>query len=190
MRLGLLAPALVGMASVVGVLSRSPVLVGVGWIGVACALVLALLLMWLMRRPVLAYRSGQLLVYLRAGRPFRVPIDVVEGFFLGSGPLKLSDQWEAPYRTVNVIIRLAEKATDWADRPVKPSLGRWAESYIMIFGAWCEPLSLEVVSRLNVRLHRIQHGEEACQCPSVAAEAGECGANKIIEPHPHPEKTQ
>ena len=83
---------------------------------------------------------------------------------MGSGPLKLSDQLDAPYQTTNLIVRLAEKAVDWAERPVKPCSGRWREGYIMVYGAWCEPLSLEVVSRLNVRLHQIQHGaEDSCQ---------------------------
>jgi hypothetical protein len=132
-----------------------------GLIAFATATAIFGFLLWLMTQPRLAYEPGFMLVHLRFGSPIRVPIDVVECFFLGSGPLKLSDQVNAPFRTVSLIVRLAEKATDWADRPVKPALGRWAEGYIMIHGAWCEPLSLEVVTRLNTRLHNIQHGIDA-----------------------------
>jgi hypothetical protein len=182
LRFGLLAPAVIAVASLALVLSQLTALIVAGWILLALALTLGLLFFWFMRRPVLAYEAGYMLVYLRKGGPFRMPIGVVEGFFLGSGPLKLADQWNAPYQTVNLIVRLAEKATEWADRPVKPALGRWAESYVMIHGAWCEPLSLEVVSRLNVRLHQIQQGDEACRCPSIPVDAGGC-ADESAETH-------
>jgi len=139
-----------------GALSRA-----VGWTALAVGVLLLGFLVRQMSEPRLAYEPGYMFVFLRLGSPIRVPIDAVECFFLGSGPLKLSDRVNASHRTVSLIIRMAEKATDWADRPVKPALGRWAEGYIMIHGAWCEPLSLDVVSRLNVRLHNVQHGIDA-----------------------------
>lgn len=164
MRVGLLAPAVIAAMSLAAIFSGIIFLAVVGWIGIALSGSLFGLIVWLMRRPMLAYESGHLLVNLRNGPPIRLPIDVVEAFFLGSGPLKLSDEHSAPYQTTNLITRLAEKATDWAERPVKPALGRWHESYITVHGAWCETLSLEVVSRLNVRLHQIQHAsDDSCQ---------------------------
>ena len=42
----------------------------------------------------------------------------------------------------------------------------------MIHGAWCEPLSLDVVSRLNVRLHNVQHG--------IDASRGENGMTRLL----------
>ncbi|HEY2827859.1 MAG TPA: hypothetical protein VGJ04_09690, partial [Pirellulales bacterium] len=51
---------------------------------------------------------------------------------------------------------IADKATDYHQRDVKPALGRWDEGYVTIHGAWCEPLTLEVVQRLNVRLAEAQ----------------------------------
>jgi len=157
--MGMAPPALLAAIGLGLVLLTSEALPrAVGWTALALGGSLFGLLLRQMSQPRLAYDPGYMLAYLRLGAPVRVPIDVVECFFLGSGPLKLSDQVNAPFRTVSLIVRLAEKATDWADRPVKPALGRWAEGYIMIHGAWCEPLSLEVVKRLNVRLHDIQHG--------------------------------
>jgi hypothetical protein len=49
-------------------------------------------------------------------------------------------------------VRVAEKATDYHHREVKPALARWDEGYVTIHGAWCEPLTLQVVQRLNARL--------------------------------------
>lgn len=175
-------PGIIAAGSLVGVFSGFMVARIASWLLLCLAVVLLALIVWWMRQPRLAFDGGILLVYLRAGGPYRVPIDAVECFFLGSGPLKLSDQIDAPYRTVNLIVRLAEKATDWADRPVKPALGRWHEGYIMIYGAWCEPLSLEVVSRLNVRLHQIQHpSDDQCQSTSAATSVA---AESIGEPAP------
>ncbi len=159
--MGMQPPALlaaIGLALVL--LCAAPLPRAIGWMAIALGGALFGLLLRQMSQPRLAYEPGYMLAYLRLGSPVRVPIDVVECFFLGSGPLKLSDQVNAPFRTVSLIVRLAEKATDWTDRPVKPALGRWAEGYIMIHGTWCEPLSLEVVTRLNTRLHSIQHGIE------------------------------
>lgn len=152
-----------------------------GWMTLAACVLLLGFLLRQMSEPRLAYEPGHMLVYLRLGSPIRVPIDAVECFFLGSGPLKLSDHVNASHRTVSLIVRMAEKATDWADRPVKPALGRWAEGYIMIHGAWCEPLSLDVVSRLNVRLHNVQHGVD--QAADTAADISAVPGN------PAPQRT-
>jgi hypothetical protein len=49
-------------------------------------------------------------------------------------------------------IRLAERATEWAQRDVKPALGAWCGGYITIHGTWCEPLDIDLVNQLNKRL--------------------------------------
>jgi hypothetical protein len=168
--MGMVSPAVLAATGLGMVLmSESPFPRAAGWTVLALGVLLLGFLLRLMSQPRLAYMPGYMLVYLQLGLPIRVPIGAVECFFLGSGPLKLSDRVNAPHRTVSLIIRMAEKATDWADRPVKPALGRWAEGYIMIHGAWCEPLSLEVVSRLNVRLHDIQHEKENAPSPGEPA---------------------
>jgi len=159
--LGMAIPALLAAIGLWLLLFTDASLRPAGAVAIGLGIVFLWLLLRLMPQPRLAYEPGYMLVYLRLTSPIRVPIDAVECFFLGSGPLKLSDHVNASHRTVSLIIRMAEKATNWADRPVKPALGRWAEGYIMIHGAWCEPLSLDVVSRLNVRLHNVQHGIDA-----------------------------
>lgn len=129
------------------------------WIGWAVA-ILALLvvgaLAYSLNVPRLAYEDGYLLVYLRAMRPIRVPIEIVEVFFLGSGPAHLGYEDEHGPKTSNVVVRLAEAARDWRTREVRPELGEWYDSYIVIRGTWCEPLSLERINRINARLSSIK----------------------------------
>ncbi len=124
-------------------------------IGVALAIV-GLAGMGLVARhawlPRLAYADRQLLVYLESGQPYRVPIEVVEGFLLGQGPTMLPGKQYQHTEARTLVIRLAESATDWADRETKPALGRWCGGYITLRGTWCEPLSVDLVQRLNQRL--------------------------------------
>jgi hypothetical protein len=51
-----------------------------------------------------------------------------------------------------LAVRLAERATEWSQIDVKPALGKWCGGYITIYGAWCEPLRIELVNRLNAQL--------------------------------------
>ncbi len=154
---GLIPPGMLAVAGLICTSSNAGWLRAIGWVSLATAGLLAGLMVQQLRQPRLAYRDGRLLVYLRLGPPIRVPIEIVEGFFLGSGPLKLTDSHDRPQQTVNLVVRLSDKATEWTAISVKPALGKWEEGYISIRGAWCERLTLKVVERLNVRLHEIQH---------------------------------
>ncbi len=125
------------------------------WHVFAAALVLAglvcggsLLVLW--RTPRLAYHKGELLVYLRSSLPDRVPIEHVECFFLGQGPSLMTKAHEGRARTI--VVRLAEAAEQFRQRPVKASLGQWCEGYITIRGTWCEPIDAPLMKRLNERL--------------------------------------
>ena len=134
----------------------------VGWIrwaslafgGLALLLMVLLAAQW--RRPRLAYRDGVLLVYLRTGEPIKVPIEAVEAFFLGRGPTLLPGPQNRELKTSNLVVRIAQRAVDYAERDVKPALGLWSEGYITIRGTWCEPLSVEVANRLNRRLAEVK----------------------------------
>jgi hypothetical protein len=111
--------------------------------------------------PRLAYDNGDLLVYLDLHRPTRVPIDIVEVFFLGQGPSELPKLEGQEPETQNVIVRLAESAAEWKHRAVRPALGQWCEGYITIRGAWCEPITPEIVRHMNHRLMEIQRERKA-----------------------------
>ena len=104
------------------------------------------------RNPRIAFADGQLLIYLRGLRPLPLPLDVVEVFFLGQGPSHLAPSQLGKMETLNVIIRIAERAESFHRRSVWSSLGNWCDGYITVRGAWCEPLNAATVTRLNHQL--------------------------------------
>jgi hypothetical protein len=134
---------------------------GVGFGVLSLGLLLAGLIGMQLRIPRLAYANGELLAYLRAGAPLRVPVELVECLFLSSGSGQIPGPAGAAVPVRNLVIRLAEKATNFHHREVKPALGRWDEGYITINGAWCEPLNLEIVRQLNDRLSAVQQIQRA-----------------------------
>ena len=130
---------------------------------------LALTALW--RSPRLAYQDEPLLVYLQNLEPIRVPIEIVECFFLGQAPSLVGrDREKSENKTV--VVRLAEAASQWRHRDVWVRWGHWCDGYITIRGAWCEPISSEVMERLNTRLleaHRAQKRQRAEQAEQEAS---------------------
>ncbi len=126
------------------------------WFGMgvlALAALIALALTQLLRQPRLAYESGELLVYLGPGPAERVPIEHVECFFLGQAPsLLAAPQAATDGKALAIIVRIAERAREYHDRPSRPQLGQWREGYITIRGTWCEPIHRELLEQLNRRL--------------------------------------
>lgn len=116
-------------------------------------------------RPRVGYADRHVLFYLQAGDPIAVPVQIVEAFFLGQGPAYLPGTPEDSQETVNLVARLSQKEADWQKRDVKPALGRWCEGYVSIRGTWCEPLTNEVIRRLNRRLTEVSR-EAAQQTPN------------------------
>lgn len=162
--LGMILPGVLVLGGlIVAALEQSGGMPWLRYLGIAAAglgLLLFGILVPQLARPRLAYSDGQLLVYLRAGRPFRVPVQIVECFFMGAGAGQLPGAagQELPLR--NLVVRLAEKATDYHHRDVKAAFGRWDDGYIVLHGAWCEPLHLEVVKGLNARLADTQRMQQ------------------------------
>jgi hypothetical protein len=141
---------------------------GQSWPLIAFAVVLALPPLWMlgglayaMSVPRLAYESGELLVYLDLSQPARLPIEIVEVFFLGQGPSELPKLAGREPETQNVIVRLAESATEWKHRDVRPAIGHWCEGYITLRGSWCEPITRDVMQQLNRRLAEVQRERKA-----------------------------
>ena len=158
---GMAVPALVLLALavwLVGLIAPAPtgILQIAGWVLAAFDALLLLALGWQLRQPRVAYRNGCLLVNLRAGAPVAVPIELVEAFLLGAGPAMLPGKRDDRTEARVLSIRLAERAEDWANVEVKPALGKWCGGYIAIRGTWCEPLSIDLVHRLNLRLSEVQ----------------------------------
>jgi len=74
-------------------------------------------------QPRLAYDAGELLIFLEPARAARVPIQIVEVMFLGQGPSELPKLKGREPETQNVVVRLAESASD-SRRYSGPSLER------------------------------------------------------------------
>lgn len=123
--------------------------------GAACFLICTSVFV-AMRKPRVAYADGHLCLNLGAAAPFCPPLDVVECFFLGQGPSFVGKGPVAEAEASNVVVRLAERATDWHKRDVRPSLGNWCDGYITIRGAWCEPIDGQVVEKMNSRLAAVK----------------------------------
>jgi hypothetical protein len=159
--LGMSLPAIVAAAGCIGLVWS--IATGKHWALQLLFLVVTAAPMWMIgellyaiTRPRVGFENGELLVFLEPGRPTRVPIDIVEVFFLGQGPSLLPKLKGREPETQNLIIRLAESATDWKHRDVRPSFGQWCEGYITIRGSWCEPITPALMRRLNQRLAEIQ----------------------------------
>ncbi|HEX6961114.1 MAG TPA: hypothetical protein VF175_04555 [Lacipirellula sp.] len=131
----------------------------VGWVLIASAAVLIIVLANQFRQARIAYRDGEVLFNLRAGAPIAVPVEVLEAFFLGQGPANLPAAGGRPAEAVNLVARLSQKAPEWEHVDVKPALGRWCESYVTIRGMWCEPRTTDVIRRLKRRLREVREGE-------------------------------
>lgn len=129
-----------------------------GCVAIAIAALLVAGLLRHMIRPRLACDGSHLLVYLASEGPFRVPLEVVEVFFLGQGPAMLEGRNEKANAT-NIVVRLAERAKPWHVRDVKLALGSWSEGYITIRGTWCEPIHPDVIHRLNRSLREAKEKE-------------------------------
>jgi hypothetical protein len=105
-------------------------------------------------QPRLALQGNELVVFLRQPRPYRVPVEFVECFFIGqaASTLRLRHPTGSRIESVTVVVRLAERAKQWRERPSNQAVGRWCDGYITIVGDWTDRLDGEVITRMNRRL--------------------------------------
>jgi hypothetical protein len=161
MLFGMVPPALfaaMGLLLLLGLPGREPAVwvraLGAAMFVVSAALIAALA--WQLRKPRLAYRDGQILLWLRSGQPIQIPVEFVECFLLGQAPSMLPASHRQNSETSALVLRVADRASEWHRQEVKPQLGKWCEGYVTIRGTWCEPLSIPLVNRLNARLAEVQ----------------------------------
>jgi hypothetical protein len=158
-------PALLGLLLLVGTAGRGPqiaavVLLGLAVVGWGIAF-------WQLRRPRIEYRTlggnGQLWLYLRWIGVIRVPIEFVEGFLLGQGPTLLPVPASENIETSTVVIKIADRAEEYARVDVDRALGSWCNHYVTVRGMWCERLNLALVNRLNARLAEVMPQTSSAQ---------------------------
>jgi len=101
--------------------------------------------------PRLERRGNVVRVRLSPWRVEPVPLEMVECFFLGSRlePPRSDDGTTGGDRVRTLVMRIAERATAHADRATFPPWGAWQEGSVTFDGRWCEPLSVDLVRRLN-----------------------------------------
>ena len=152
--------AMVGLGGwlAVGIPTIAGVWRGLGWAIIVGGVMGITVLLNQLRRPRIAYHDGHVLFYLSGGGPIETPVGIVEAFFVGQGPAALPGGLAKQQSTYNLVARLAQRETDWANRDVKPALGQWCGGYVTIRGTWCEPLEDEVIRRLNRRLKEVKEG--------------------------------
>lgn len=107
-------------------------------------------------RPRLERRGDVLRVRLSPSATEDVPLDVVECFFPGSNPIDRQGEptcgSHAAFRVNTLVMRLAERAADQAERPTFTPWGTWTDGYVIFDGRWCEPLSPELARAIGRRL--------------------------------------
>ena len=123
----------------------------VTWLGGAGVLVAGAGGVMLTLRPRLVLEKESVRVHLAPGRIDPVPLEFVECFFLGSRlePPPPGDDSTGGARVRTLVMRIAERAVDHAARPTLPLWGAWSEGSVNFDGRWCEPLSVDLVRRLN-----------------------------------------
>ena len=102
--------------------------------------------------PRLVRQGNRLRVRLSPLAAEDVPLEIVECVFPGSSPLVGTESAAAPRRVGTVVVRLAERAVDWKERPTFAAWGTWSDGHVVVDGRWCEPLSLEVTKQLGQRI--------------------------------------
>lgn len=139
----------------------SPIITAFAWLLMILGTILtAYQLLW-WKTPRLAHTTAHLLVYARGLRPIRVPIDLVECFFLGQAPSLIVTREGKSVENRTVVVRLAERAREWHRRKIHRTLGTWCDGYIILRGVWCEPLDGELLNRMNAELVNLQRRKKA-----------------------------
>ena len=127
--------------------------------------------------PRLLQAGEQLVVRFGPGRCESLPLTVVEAFFLGSRPLDHRGEpaatEEAAFRVGTLVVRVAERAVDINSRTTSGPWAAWENGYLIIDGRWTEPLTVEIVRRVNGRL-TVAKRAEVTAIKSVTTTSGGC----------------
>ena len=125
-------------------------------VAAAGGLLLALLVM-------LAWAAAQPRL-VRRGNSVAVPLEVVECVFRGTEPIVASEEAAPRFRVGTLILRIAERATEWRERETFRPWGSWDDGHIVIDGRWCAPLSAESARQIATRLAELKR-ELSAGCP-------------------------
>ena len=117
--------------------------VGLSVIGIA-------VLSWQIAVPRLAGDCGELLIYL--SRPSISVARRICRMFFSWQRVRPTGDAAGGGAGANLVLRMAERAVEYQEREVAAVFGSWSRGYITFHGVWCEPLNLELVTKLNAKL--------------------------------------
>lgn len=150
--LAVAAAAIATLAVVMALTLPLPPWAAVGLVGLAGVVALAAgCLAWGATQPRLALDGDAVAVRLAPLTVQRVPLGVVECIFRGSEPIAAAGD-PPRFRVGTLVLRLAERATEWRQRPSFRPWGTWEDGHVVIDGRWCEPLSPESARQIATRL--------------------------------------
>jgi len=136
---------------------------GLTWLAGGGVVVAGACCLTVISRPRIGLDGEGVAVHLRPARVDVVPLGAVECFFLGSRlePPPPGDHSTGGERVRTLVMRIAERAVDHAQRPTLPVWGGWREGSVTFDGRWCEPLSVDLVRRLNRELAAAKRAAKA-----------------------------
>ncbi|MCE9605595.1 MAG: hypothetical protein K8U03_11940 [Planctomycetia bacterium] len=160
------AAAVVAVACVIGAVSlgrRSETGTSTGFYVLLAAFSVALVggvvLLLIARLPRISYHDGRVRFYVRFGPPVEVPLEHVEAFLLGRGPIFFTDDRTETKETTTLVVRIAEKAEEFSHVETAPLLAAWCGNFATLRGTWTEPLGVDLVNRLNQRLYDLKQAQ-------------------------------
>jgi len=149
------------------------------WLVTGLGVVLIAVAICQLVRPRIVCDGQRLLIDVGFPGRAAVPLEVVECFLLGQGPAFLPGSHWARAETVTVVIRLAEKAEAWRRGRIHPLIGSWCDGYIVLRGTFCEPLTVDVVNRLN---HLLAEAHRKLREEGKMPPAGQANAGRAASP--------
>jgi hypothetical protein len=112
---------------------------------------------WFLTRPRIVFEGATVRLNVGKGHPVAVPVELVEAFLIGKGPAYLNGRDDYKTETATFIVKIAERAEEYAKLPTQVRIAAWCGGYVTFRGTYTEPLSVDLVNRLNQRLHDVQH---------------------------------
>lgn len=134
------------------------------WVLIAVAVAASLIgaaFLIISRIPRISYDAGRVKFFVRFGPPVEVPVEQVEAFLIGRGPIFFTDDRRETKETTTLLVRIAERAHEYHNVQTAPLLAAWCGNQATIRGTWTEPLGIELVNRLNQRLHDVKQAQAA-----------------------------
>lgn len=136
-------------------------------LAIGAVIALWALVLWI---PRLKYNDAAGALEVHVAYPQRyasVPIGLVECFLLHTTPSMLPGRWRRT-PTVSIVIRLDERAEEFAQRDSNRQLCTWCGSQVSIVGTLCEPIDVILAQRLNRYLTQARRASETHAVSSVA----------------------